>query len=330
MSLVATEETPPTEETSPTAEAEETPPTAMPKKPRMSRRRKIIYGIVLVYVVGLFVFGAVYGIHTHRNNTFNIVSPYHITTWVQLVGPLAINKAVLYLLITAALTIGLLVWVSRRMQMRPNRVQTAVEWFYDLTMRLTKDNMDEQMARRWFPLVFTLFVFVLVTNLIGYLPLPVNTADKLDIAGVHLPSFQIYAADTNVALPLILALGVFLAYNVEGFRHHGFRGYIKSLVPAGVGGGMLIILYPLEIVSHFLRLLSLTIRLWANLLAGHLLIDFMAGDMAVLLGIPALGWFTLPLGVAIYLFECVLIASLQAFIFAILTAIYLGGAVSSH
>ena len=105
---------------------------------------------------------------------------------------------------------------------------------------------------------------------------------------------------------------------------------MKSLVPAGVGGGMLIFLYPLEIISHFLRLLSLAIRLWANLLAGHLLIDFMAGDMAVLLGLPAVGWFTLPLGVAIYLFECVLIAGLQAFIFAILTAIYLGGAVGSH
>ena len=183
------------------------------------------------------------------------------------------------------------------------------------------------MARKWFPLVFSLFVFVLVTNLLGYIPLPVNTTEKIHLGGLSIPSFQIYAADTNVALPLVLALGVFIAYNVEGFRHHGFRGYMKTLVPAGIGGGMLLFLYPLEIVSHFLRLLSLAIRLWANLLAGHLLIDFMAGDMAVLLGLPAMGWFTLPLGVAIYLFECVLIAGLQAFIFAILTAIYLGGAV---
>jgi F-type H+-transporting ATPase subunit a len=201
---------------------------------------------------------------------------------------------------------------------------------YDLSKRLTNDSMDEQMARRWFPLVFTLFVFVLVTNLLGYIPLPINTGDKINIAGAHLPSFQIYAADTNVALPLVLALGVFIAYNVEGLRHHGFSGYLKSLVPSGVGGGMLLFLFPLEIMSHFLRLLSLTIRLWANLLAGHLLIDFMAGDMAVLLGMPIIGWFTLPLGVAIYLFECVLIAGLQAFIFAILTSIYLGGAVESH
>jgi F-type H+-transporting ATPase subunit a len=305
------------------------PASTKPPKQPMSRRRKIIWGIAAVYVVGLVVFGLVFGPHEHQNNTFNIVSPYHLTTWVQ-VGPVAFNKGVLYLLMTTVLTIGVLVWVARRMEMRPNRVQTAVEWLYDVSFRLTHDNMDERMATKWFPLVFTLFVFILITNLLGYIPLPINTVDKINVAGLHLPSFQIYAADTNVALPLVLALGVFIAYNVEGLRHHGFVGYLKSLVPSGVAGGMLLFLYPLEILSHFLRLLSLAIRLWANLLAGHLLIDFMSGDMAVLLGLPYVGWLTLPLGVAIYLFECVLIAGLQAFIFAILTSIYLGGAVSSH
>jgi F-type H+-transporting ATPase subunit a len=330
MTLQATV-SPPEETTSPPEETTGPPgeTTSSPKKP-MSRRRKITYGIALVYVVGLVAFGLIFGVHEHKNNTFNIVSPYHVTTWVHLVGPINFNKGVLYLLMTTVLTIGVLVWVARRMQMRPNRVQTAVEWLYDVSSQLSHDNMNEEMARKWFPLVFTLFVFVLITNLLGYIPLPINTADKINVAGVHFPSFQIYAADTNVALPLVLALGVFIAYNVEGIRHHGFSGYLKSLVPSGVAGAMLLFLFPLEILSHFLRLLSLAIRLWANLLAGHLLIDFMAGDMAVLLGLPALGWFTLPLGVAIYLFECVLIAGLQAFIFAILTSIYLGGAVESH
>jgi len=296
---------------------------------RISRRRKIAYGILLVYLAGLIAISVVFGVHTHRNNTFNIVTPYHLTAWVHLIGPLEIDKGVIYLLLTALITIGLLWWVARRMEMRPNRVQTMVEWGYDLATRLTNDSMHGRMAKRWFPLIFTLFVFVLVTNLLGYVPLPVDTAEKIHAAGFSFPSFQIYATDTNVALPLVLALGVFVSYNVEGFRHHGW-GYVKTLVPAGIGGGMLLFMYPLEIVSHFLRLLSLTIRLWANLLAGHLLIDFMAGDMAVLLGLPAVGWFLLPLGVAIYLFECVLIAGLQAFIFAILAAIYLGGAVESH
>jgi F-type H+-transporting ATPase subunit a len=295
-------------------------------KKKMSPRKKIVLSIVGVYVLGLIVFGLVFGVKEHQNNSFNIVSPYHVTTWFHIGGPINFNKGVLYLLMTTIITLGLLLYVAKRMQMRPNRVQVVVEWLYDISMRLTNDNMDQKMARKWFPLVFTLFVFVLVTNLLGYIPLPINTADKIH----GFPSFQIYAADTNVALPLVLSLGVFVAYNIEGLRHHGFRGYLKSLVPSGVAGGMLIILYPLEIVSHVLRLLSLTIRLWANLLAGHLLIDFMAGDMAVLLGLPVVGWFTLPVGVAIYLFECVLIAGLQAFIFAILTAIYLGGAVTSH
>ena len=204
----------------------------------MSRRKQITWGIVLVYVAGLIGFGIAFGIHSHQNNSFNIVSPYQLTTWLHLVGPLNLNKGVLYLLVTAVLTVGVLWWVARRMEMRPNRVQTAVEWGYDLTMRLTNDSMDRRMARKWFPLVFTLFVFVLVTNLLGYIPLPVNTADKIHLAGVGLPSFQIYAADTNVALPLVLAFGVFVAYNVEGLRAHGFSGYLKSLVPGGgIGGG---------------------------------------------------------------------------------------------
>ena len=296
----------------------------------MSPRRKITFGIVLVYVVGLAVFGIVFGVHEHQNTQFNIVAPFHLVTWVHLVGPLNINKGVLYLLITTVITIGILLWVARHMQMRPNRVQTAVEWLYDLSKRLTNDSMDEQMARKWFPLVFTLFVFVLVTNLLGYIPLPINTVGEVQFGrGAHpvVPDLcRGYQRRPSAGT------GARRIHRVQrrGFRHHGFSGYLKSLVPSGVGGGMLLFLFPLEIMSHFLRLLSLTIRLWANLLAGHLLIDFMAGDMAVLLGLPVIGWFTLPLGVAIYLFECVLIAGLQAFIFAILTSIYLGGAVESH
>jgi len=209
-------------------------------------------------------------------------------------------------------------------------MQVAVEAGYELMSKVTRENMSEKLAKKWFPLVFTLFVFILVSNLIGYIPLPVDSENTFKVFGASIPSFQIYAAVTNVAVPLVLALGVFVAYNVEGVRTHGGFGYLKSLIPAGVGGPMLILIFPLEILSNFvLRPLSLTIRLWANLLAGHLLIEFMAGNLAVLLGLQLLGWFTLPLGVIIFLFEAVLIAGLQAFIFAILTAIYIGGATSA-
>jgi F-type H+-transporting ATPase subunit a len=297
-------------------------------KQGMSVVKKVGLLAVAVYLLGFVVIIAAWGLSGTKNEEFNIVQPFHLDRWFKIVGPIEFNKGVLYLLLTTAITLGILLWVAKQMTMRPNRVQTAVESFYDLIRSMTRDNMDEHLAKKWFPLVGTLFVFILVTNLLGYVPLPVNSAEK--IFGGNFPSFQLYAADTNVAVPLILALGVWIVFNYEGVKAHGFGGYIKSLVPSGVGKGMLFMLYPLEILSNILRLLSLTVRLWANLLAGHLLIDFMGGNMAVLLGRPFLGWLTLPLGIAIYLFEAVLIAGLQAFIFAILTAMYIGSATQSH
>jgi len=150
------------------------------------------------------------------------------------------------------------------------------------------------------------------------------------VFGAHIPSLQIFAADTNVAFPLVLSLGVFVLFTYEGVRHHGPIGYLKSLMPGGVTGPIVLLIFPIEILSNFLRLISLTVRLWANLLAGHLLIAFMGGELGVLVGDQWVSWFLLPAGVAIFMFEAVLIAGLQAFIFAILTAIYIGGSVESH
>jgi F-type H+-transporting ATPase subunit a len=296
----------------------------------LSRTRKIAYSVLFVYIVGFVIFGAIYGVHGHKNESFSIIDAYHLESWFHVFGPVNFDKGALYVLLAGVITVGVVVGVARHMERRPGRLQIAVEWLYELTTRMTYENMDDRRARRWFPFIFTLFVFILVTNLLGYVPLPVNSAQNFTIFGAEIPSFQIYAADTNVAVPLVLALFVFIAYNVEGVRAHGPIGYVKSLIPQGVGGAMLIFMYPLEIVSNFLQLLSLTVRLWANLLAGHLLIDFMAGALAVLLGLQILGWFTLPIGIIIYLFEAVLIAGLQAFIFAILTSIYLGRATSRH
>jgi len=202
--------------------------------------------------------------------------------------------------------------------------------FYDFTRRMSRENLDEGMERKYFPLIATIFVFILVTNLIGYIPLPVDSTAKFHLFGAHLPSLQIYAADTNVAFPLILALSVFVLFTYEGIKHHGPLGYVKSLMPGGVKGPIVGLIFPIEILSNFLRLISLTVRLWANLLAGHMLIAFMGGTLGVLVGLQLVSWFLLPFGIAIFLFEAVLIAGLQAFIFAILTAIYIGGAVESH
>jgi F-type H+-transporting ATPase subunit a len=195
---------------------------------------------------------------------------------------------------------------------------------------ITRGNMDDRMARKWFPFLGTLFLFIWFSNLIGYIPLPTNTEHPVTIFGAEIPSFAIYAATANISIPLVLALIVFVSYNVEGIRVKGFVGYLKSLIPEGITGVAAVPMFFLEVLSNVMRLLSLSVRLFANLLAGHLIILFMSGGLAVLLGLEWLGIFTLPFGVALFLFEVGLVATLQAFIFATLSAIYLGGAVAEH
>jgi F-type H+-transporting ATPase subunit a len=298
----------------------------------MSTRRKITFGILGAYIGGMILIVALFPPSRQDNDAFRPQNEFKLDPWLALPGPLDLNKGVLYLLIATALTLGVMTYISKRMQGRPNRVQTAVEWAYTgMRDKVVRDNMSEPMAKKWFPLVFTLFVFIWISNLIGYLPLPVNTEHKVEIFGTMVPSFQIYAATANVSIPLVLALIVFISFNVEGVRAKGFWGYTKSLIPPGLTGPILIMIFPLELLSNFLRLVSLTVRLFANILAGHMLIQFMSGGLAVLLGLEVLAWFTLPAGVAIFIFEATLVAGLQAFIFAILTCIYLGSAVAeSH
>jgi F-type H+-transporting ATPase subunit a len=298
----------------------------------MSTKSKLKWGIGGAYIGGMILIVAFFGAKRLDNPDFMPAEEFKLLPWVDLPGPMDINKGVLYLFITTTLTLATMLWISKRMEAKPNRVQTALEWLYAV-MRdtIVKDNMDDDMARKWFPLVGTLFVFIWISNLIGYIPLPVNSGAPFKVFGVDIPSFQIYAATANVSIPLVLALIVFISYNVEGVRAKGVWGYTKSVIPPGVKGPILIMIAPLEFLSHFLRLISLTVRLFANLLAGHMLIQFMSGGLAVLLGLEVLAWFTLPAGIAIFLFEVTLIATLQAFIFAILTSIYLGTAVAeSH
>jgi F-type H+-transporting ATPase subunit a len=295
----------------------------------MSAKRKVLIGLG-VWLGGTIALVAIAGFHGHRNPAFEPQNEFKLDTWVHL-GVLSINKAVMYLVIAATLTSATMIYIARRMQQRPNRVQTAVEVVYRLMREnIAGGNMDEKMAARWFPFIGALFLFILFSNLIGYIPLPTNTEHEITVLGVTIPSFSLYAATANLSVPFILALVVFVAYTVEGIRAKGPLGYLKSLIPAGVQGLMTGPIFVLEIVSNLMRLLSLTIRLFANILAGHLIILFMAGALAVLLGVAWLGWFTLPFGIALFAFEVGLVAALQAFIFATLTAIYLGGAVAEH
>ena len=296
----------------------------------MSSRNKVLLGILGFWFVALITVIGIFGWARLDNTEFAPQNEFKLDTWVEL-GPFDINKAVLYLVIAALLTTGTMIYVARRMQAKPNKVQTAVETLYTLMRdNITRGNMDDAMARKWFPFIGALFLFIWFSNLIGYIPLPTNTEHPIHVFGVEIPSFSIYAATANLSIPLALALVVIVVYTAEGIRAKGVGGYLKALVPAGVTGGMAVFVFVLEFLSNLMRLVSLSVRLFANILAGHLIILFMSGGIAVLLGIEALGVITLPFGVALFAFEVGLVATLQAFIFATLTAIYIGGAVAEH
>jgi F-type H+-transporting ATPase subunit a len=303
--------------------------TAWLKGLSTKQRLLLAGGIYLGITIILFAVAGSAG----RNNAFKPQDEFKLDPWISIkIGSLdlSINRAVLYLFLGAALTTGTMIWIARRMERRPNLVQTAVEAAYGLMRNnITEGNMNHKMAVKWFTFVGTLFLFIWFSNMLGYIPLPTSNED-LHIGGITIPAFAIYAATANISVTLVLTLVVWINYNLEGIRAQGLIPYLKSWIPAGVTGFAAVPIFAIEVISQFVRIISLSVRLFANMLAGHLLILFMAGGLAVLLGIAALGWFTLPAAVAFYIFEVGLVATLQAFIFATLTAIYFGGAVEAH
>jgi F-type H+-transporting ATPase subunit a len=300
----------------------------------VSTKRKLLL-IGGIYFAVVILLGVTLG-SSGKNNEFKPQNEFKLDSWIPIkIGgiDLSINRAVLYLVLAGGLTIFTLTWIARRMQQKPNRVQTAMELAYDLTRNtIAAENIEGSRAVRWFPFVATLFFFIWFSNMLGYVPLPTNSNETIDIFGVAVPSFAIYAATANISVPLMLTLMVWITYNVEGIRAQGFVAYFRSWLPPGLEDMNPIgkaAIFMIEVISHFVRLISLSVRLFANILAGHLLILFMAGGLAVLLGLAALGALTFPLAFAFFIFEVVLIATLQAFIFSILAAIYIGAATSA-
>ena len=302
----------------------------------MSTRAKLLLGAA-IYIGSAVLLLVIFG-NDGKNEEFKPQDEFKLDAWLSIkVGGIdfSINRAVFYLVLASALTIFVMVWISRRMQQKPNRVQLMVELAYDLTRNnITGTNLDQRVATRWFPFLATLFFFIWFSNVIGYLPLPTNTHETVNVFGLELPTFAIYAATANISVPLALTLVVWISYNLEGIRAKGFIPYFRSWLPPGlesmnpVGKGLIFVI---EVISHFVRLISLSVRLFANILAGHLLLLFMGGGLAVLLGLAALGALTFPLAFAFFVLELGLIATLQAFIFSMLTAIYIGGATAeSH
>ena len=250
--------------------------------------------------------------------------------WIPLhLGPLdmSVNKAVVYVWLGGLATILLGIWLMRfGLSLRPNRRQTTGEAIYDLVQgQIAESSIPAKALHIWFPYVASVFLFIWVLNIIGFIPLPISN-DTFDAFGVELPTLGIYAATANLSVTLALALITFFATHVEGIRYNGPSRYFKSWIPEGAPKPLLGLIVPLEVISQFMRLISLSVRLFANMLAGHMLILVMLG----LVFIFSAWWlipFSVGFGMVIYLFEVGIVVTIQAFVFALLSGIYIGGAI---
>ncbi|MFL5945233.1 MAG: F0F1 ATP synthase subunit A [Gaiellaceae bacterium] len=231
---------------------------------------------------------------------------------------LSINKAVAYLMLGSVLTMILGVWGMRA---RGGRRQAFGEQVYEVAQtQVAEQGLPSKAIGRWFPYVATLMLFIFVVNLIGFIPLPLS-----DEKWHGLPTLGIYAATSSLSVTLALALLTFFFTHWEGIRWNGPVRYFKSWIPE-VPKALLPLIVPLEILGQFMRLISLSVRLFANMLAGHMLILTFIGLIFVLENV-VLAVIAIPAATAFYLFEVIIVVGIQAFIFAALSAIYIGSAI---
>jgi F-type H+-transporting ATPase subunit a len=253
---------------------------------------------------------------------FDPTTEFEQHEWISIhLGPLnlSITKAVVYLFLGTGLTIllGLVLMRGRTL----NRRQTVGEQIYEVAqVQVAEQGLPSKAIGRWFPYVATLMLFIWVLNMIGFIPLPL-TGEKWH--GV--PTWGIYAATSSLSVTLALAILTFLFTHFEGIRWNGPVRYFKSWIPEAPKP-LLALTVPLEILGQFMRLISLSVRLFANMLAGHILILTFLGLMFILESV-VLAVVTVPVATAFYLFEVVIVVSIQAFIFAALSAIYIGSAI---
>jgi F-type H+-transporting ATPase subunit a len=253
---------------------------------------------------------------------FDPAEEFEQHAWVPIhVGALdlSITKAVAYLLLGALCTILLGLFLMRGKTL--NRRQTTGELIYDVAQtQVAEQGLPSKAIGLWFPYVATLMLFIFVVNLLGFIPLPLS-----DEKWHGLPTLGIYAATSSLSVTLTLALLTFVFTHVEGVRHNGPWRYFKSWIPE-VPRALLPLIVPLEVLGQFMRLISLSVRLFANMLAGHMLILTFIGLIFVLENV-VLAVVAVPAAIAFYLFEVVIVVGIQAFIFAALSAIYIGSAI---
>jgi F-type H+-transporting ATPase subunit a len=261
---------------------------------------------------------------------FKPVDEFINTYWSSyMVGPveIGISKAVIYHWLAVLVAVGLTLWIVRGgLRTNPNRTQSVVEVLYTFSeTNIGQATLPKAAYVRWFPYVASLFVFIWVLNMISFIPLPLDTHNPL---WGSIPGLTIYAATSNLSVTLTLTLLTVAISHVEGVRANGFVPYFKSWIPPSPKA-LLPAMIILEVLSQFLRIISLSVRLFANMLGGHLLIIMCIG-FVILLGQVFIAPVTIPVAVAFYIFEWGLVASLQAYIFAMLSGIYIGSAIEPH
>jgi F-type H+-transporting ATPase subunit a len=261
---------------------------------------------------------------------FDPSEEWNLHTWGPelKIGPIdmSINKAVAYLMLGTVCSILIGIVLMRVKPGRgPNRRQALGETIYEVAqVQVAEQGLPTKAIGRWFPYVATLMVFIWTINILGFIPLPLSD-ERWHVGGIGIPTFAIFAATSTLSVTLALALMTWVFTHVEGIRENGTWAYFKSWIP-DVPKAMLPLIIPLEILGQFMRLISLSIRLYANMLAGHMLILTFIGLIFVLENV-FLAVIAVPAATAFYLFEVVIVVSIQAYIFAALSAIYIGSAI---
>jgi F-type H+-transporting ATPase subunit a len=267
---------------------------------------------------------------TSEESEFDPAHEWELQTWGPelKIGPIdmSLNKAVAYLILGAIVSIVVgIVFMRVKVGRGPNRRQAVGETIYEIAqVQVAEQGLPTKAIGRWFPYVATLMVFIWVVNMLGFIPLPLSD-ERFELWGVELPTLAIFAATSTLSVTLALALMTFVFTHVEGIRWNGARKYFRSWIPE-VPKAMLPLIIPLEILGQFMRLISLSVRLYANMLAGLMIILTFIGLIFVI-GNLTLAVVAVPAATIFYLFEVVIVVSIQAYIFAALSAIYIGSAI---
>ena len=281
----------------------------------MTRLRILLFFAVLALLAPPAAFA--------RGN-FDPTTEFEQHEWIPIhLGPLnlSITKAVVYLMLGTVCTIALGIFTMRsRLALLPSKRQTVGEALYEVAqVQIAEQGLPSKAIGRWFPYVATLLLFIFTVNLLGFIPLPL-TGEKYH--GVL--TWGIYAATSSLSVTLALAVLTFLFTHYEGIRWNGPSRYFKSWIPEAPKG-LLALIVPLEVLGQFMRLISLSVRLFANMLAGHILILTFLGLIFIFQSL-ALVFVVVPATI-FYIFEVVIVVGIQAFIFAALSAIYIGSAI---